>query len=215
MKSKSLVARLGQVYLIYLGLLPVLATFAIIFTYGVRFPMLVFLGGVGAVGVYLTATYSYTRLPDKVLPLLVVLFDGPLFVALSLRDGINPLAFAIEGFLIDGTAIWLSILVLSFISPMPTRGQRFWSIVFMLIALGVTASLLWPYLQEYVMGDWIHLIWLLVGCTEATVASFVLVSKDDVIRSGDGSILYIGLLVMLWVVAMFLGNILHTAERFH
>ncbi len=209
MNHKLLVSRLGQVYLLYLGLLPILATFAIILTYGVRLPMLVFLGGVGAVGVYLAATYSYTRLPVKVLPLLVILLDGPLFVTLSLRNGLNPLAFAIEGFLIDGTAIWLSILVLSFISPLPSRGQRIASIFFMLIAIGITLSLFWPYLQDHVIVNWSHLIWLLVGCTEATLASFVLVSRDEVIRSSDGSILYIGLLVMFWVVAMSLGNVLH------
>ncbi len=211
MKNKPLVERLGKFYLFYLGILPILATFAIVLTNGLRLPMLVFMGGVGAVGVYLAATYSYTRLPKKVLPLLVMLLDGPLFVMLSLRDGINPLAFAIEGYLIDGVAIWLSILVLAFISPLPTRGQRFWSIVFMLVAIGVNGLLFWPYLEPFFDNNLGHFVWLLVGWVEATVASFLLVSKDDVIRSGDESILYIGLLVMLWVVALFLGNILYEA----
>jgi len=211
LKNKSLVDRLGQFYLIYLGLLPVLATFAIVLANGLRWPMLTFLGGTGAVGVYLAATYSYTRLPDKVIPLLIMLFDGPLFVALSLRDGLTPLAFAIEGYLIDGIAIWVSILILAFISPLPTPGQRFWSIVFMFIAVGVNVALFWPYLDQFVGANWTHLLWLLIGFLESTIASFVLVSKDDVIRSDDGSILFIGLLVMLWVVALFLGNILHEA----
>lgn len=178
---------------------------------GLRWPMLIFLGGTGAVGVYLAATYSYTRLPNRVFPLLVMLLDGPLFVIVSLRDGLKPLAFAVEGYLIDGLAIWLSILILAFISPLPTRGQRFWSIFFMFIAVGVNVALFWPYLQQFAGENWGHLIWLLVGCTEATIASFLLVSKDDVIRSDDGSILFIGLFVMLWVVALFLGNILYEA----
>jgi len=209
LKNNLLIQRLGKFYLFYLGILPILATFAIVLANGLRWPMLIFMGGTGAVGVYLAATYSYTRLPDKVFPLLVMLLDGPLFVTLLLRDGLNPLAFAIEGYLIDGSAIWVSILILAFISPLPTRGQRFWSIVFMIIAVGVNIVLFWPYLQLFVGEDWGHLIWLVVGFTEAVIASFVLVSKDDVVRSGDGSILYIGLLVMLWVVALFLGNILY------
>jgi hypothetical protein len=50
--SSPLLRKLGRFYLFYLGLLPVLATFALSAT-GTRFPLLVFLGGVGAVGVYL------------------------------------------------------------------------------------------------------------------------------------------------------------------
>lgn len=211
MKNNLLIGRLGKFYLFYLGILPVLATFAIVHANGLRWPMLIFLGGTGAVGVYLAATYSYTRLPDKVFPLLIMLLDGPLFVILSLRDGLNPLAFAIEGYLLDGTAIWISILVLAFISPLPTRDQRFWSIVFMIIAVAVNMALFWPYLQQFIGENWGHLIWLGVGFIEAAIASFMLVSKDAVARSGDGSILYIGLLVMLWVVALFLGNILYEA----
>lgn len=118
-----LTQKLGRFYLLYLGLLPVVATFAVQSAHSTRFPMLVFLGGVGAVGVYLAATYSYTRLPARLLPLLLMLLDGPLFVLVALRNDFHPLAFAIEGYLIDGTAIWVAILILAGISPLPTQTE--------------------------------------------------------------------------------------------
>jgi hypothetical protein len=203
--TSVLIRKLGHFYLLYLGLLPILATFALAAAYGTRFPMLVFLGGVGAVGVYLAATYSYTRLPERLLPLFLLLIDGPLFVFLALRDGFHPLAFAIEGYLVDGTAIWLSILILASLSPLPTPGQRVASIFFMLVALAVTTSMFWSYLQEHVWGDGLHLAWLLGGIAEASLASFFIVRKDNVLRQDDGSILYIAGLVLLWVLALFAG----------
>jgi len=206
--------KLGRFYLIYLGLLPVLATFAISVAYGARFPMLIFLGGVGAVGVYLAATYSYTRLPNRLLPLAGMLLDGPLFVLVALQDGFHPLAFAIEGYLIDGTAIWVTILILAGMSPLPTPGQRAASIFIMVVALVVTTSLFWPYVRDYIWGDWTHLAWLMGGIVEASVASFLIVRRDEVLRQDDGSILYIGGLVMLWVIALFAGLALNDGGEY-
>lgn len=210
-QPSPLIQKLGRIYLWYLGVLPVLATFAVSIVYGARFPMLVFLGGIGGVGVYLAATYSYTGLPNRLLPLLLMLLDGPLFALVALRDGFHPLAFAIEGFLIDGTSIWLAILILSAISPLPTPGQRAASIFFMLVAMAVTTSLFWPYIREHIWGDWLHLAWLLGAIVEAGIASFVLVNKDDVLRDDDGSIFYIAGLVMLWVFAFIAGMALNDA----
>lgn len=203
--------RLGRVYLVYLGILPVLATFATALRYGARFPMLVFMGGVAAVGVYLAATYSYTHLPARLLPLLVMLFDGPLFVLAALRDGFHPLAFAIEGYLVDGTAIWLAILVLAAASPLPSPGQRAASIFFMAAALAVTTSLFGPYIRDHIWGDGLHPAWLLAGIAEASLASFVIFRNEDVARQDDGSILYIAGLVMLWVFALFAGLAMNDA----
>ena len=87
---------LGRVYLSYLGILPALATFAILWRFGHPHPFLVFLGGVVAVSVYLAAIYSYTQLPKQLLPALMMLLDGP-----STELGSSPTGV---------TAPWVSVM---------------------------------------------------------------------------------------------------------
>ncbi|HID64751.1 MAG TPA: hypothetical protein EYP49_18695, partial [Anaerolineae bacterium] len=65
MKSR-LVHTINRVHLIYLGLLPSLATFVLLRRYGNRWPFLIFIGGVALVSVYLTVVYHYTHLPSSV-----------------------------------------------------------------------------------------------------------------------------------------------------
>src|SRR4051812_10896443 len=106
----SFVSIIGYIHLIYLGLLPALATFALLFRYGHPLPLALFVGGTVAVSVYLAVTFSYTPQPTSLGFGLLILIDGPLWVLLSLlQKGVNPFGFAVEGFLIDGTAIWISI----------------------------------------------------------------------------------------------------------
>ena len=50
-------------HLVYLGVLPSLATFSLLYAYGHPAPLLLFLAGTAAVGVYLAAVYSYTPRP--------------------------------------------------------------------------------------------------------------------------------------------------------
>lgn len=195
-------------YLFYLGILPSLATFAVLWTYGHPNPFLVFLGGIVAVSVYLAATYSYTQLPNQLLPALIMLLDGPLFVLVSIRNDLNPLAFAIEGYLVDGTILWLSILVLAARSPLPSRGQRVGSILFMLVAIGATTSLFWPYIKAELWGQ-TRAIWLILGLVQGAISQYGVVRKDEVVRSGDGSIRYIVGLLGMWLVSMIIGMSLY------
>jgi hypothetical protein len=199
---------LGKVYLVYLGLVPCLATLAILWLYGHPSPFLVFLGGVIAVSVYLAATYSYTHIPGSLLTLIFILIDGPIFVFLSLRQGLNPLSFAIEGYLIEGTVLWLSILILAVTSPLPTIGQRVGSVLFMLAALGTTTSLFWPYIQTELWGH-PRSIWLALGMVQSAVVQFAVLRRDEVIRSGDDGILYIVGFLFLWLFSMFAGAAIH------
>ena len=102
----------ARIYLIYLGLLPALATFAVIWAYGYRWMFLLFLVGVAAVGVYLATVMSYTPIPKSLPWLLLALLDGPIFVLISLRNNFHPLAFAVEGYHIVGLLfLWLVALI--------------------------------------------------------------------------------------------------------
>ena len=199
----------GRAHLVYLGLLPSLATFAILYTYGHPLLPLLFLGGTAAVAVYLAVIISYTPTPRSPLLSLVVMLDGPAWVALSLSSKEVALpAFAVEGFLVEGAAIWLSTLVLALRSDRPTRGQRVASVAIMLVALAATGSLVWPYARDVLWGEWLSLFWLGLGVVEALFVNYKLLERDEIVRDGDGVAVYIAVLVMVWVGSL-LGNVFH------
>jgi hypothetical protein len=200
----------ARIYLIYLGALPAFATFGILKAYGYPWPFILFLVGVAAVGVYLATVMSYTPVPRSLPWLLVALLDGPLFVLISLRHNFHPFAFAIEGYLIDGTAIWLSILFLASISDLPARGQRIATITIMVLVLGMITSLFWPYFQDFLWGNWMRIFWLLCGICQATWLNFGRFKREEALRQeSDGGILFIVGLLFLWLIGMFAGIGLH------
>jgi len=202
----------ARFYLIYLGALPALATFAVLWVYGYRWPFVLFLVGVAAEGVYLATVMSFTPIPKSLPWLLLALLDGPIFVLISLRNNFHPLAFAIEGYLIDGTAVWLSILFLAVISDLPVRGQRIASITIMLVILGMISSLFWPYWRDYLWGEWYRIFWLVAGIVQATWINFRQFLNTEIQRQeSDGGILFIVGLLFLWLLTMFAGIGLHEA----
>jgi hypothetical protein len=200
----------NRIHLIYLGILPSLATLALLWRYGYPWPFLLFIGGVAMTGVYLVSVYHYTPLPSSVPGSLWVLFDGPLF-ALVARGGRNiTLLSVIEGFLIDGLALWLTILALTLISSRPSPGQRVASLGIGCAVLGVILSLFWPYVSGVLWGSWSRIGWLVGGVVEGMIARYRLLRAEKALRlEGDESILYVALLVMLWVVAMSVGIVVH------
>ena len=202
MKEPQFIRAVNRVHLVYLGVLPSLATFVMLRRYGYRWPFLLFIGGVAMMGVYLASVYHYTHLPSSVLVSVWVLLDGPLF-ALAAQGFRNfNLSFVIEGFLIDGLALWLAILLLAIVSPLPSLGQRAASLSIGLGVMGVMLSLFWPYVSR-VWGDWFWLIWLVSGIGEGAIARYRLLQSGAAARlEDDKSILYVASLVMLWVVVM-------------
>jgi len=203
----------SKLYLFYLGLLPALATFAVLWVYGYPWLSVLFLVGVAGVGVYLATVMSYTPIPSSLFWLLLALMDGPIFALLSLRNDFHPLAFAIEGFLIDGSAIWISILFLAIVSPLPTREQRIASIAIMLGILTLIGSLFWPYGQEYLWGNWERLFWLGAGIIQATWLNFSRFKRAEVLRrESDGAILFLVGMLIIWLIAMIVGANLHEAN---
>ena len=204
MKPILLIERL---HLTYLGLLPALATFAIVWTYGASLMWLLFIGGIAAVSVYLAFIASYIPPPKSVKSGLFLLLDGPTFVLLSLFNGGAVLAFAVESFLVDGTAVWLAILALSLTSSLPTPGQRGGSVIIMLIALLATFFLCWSYISDQLWGDILKLFWLTAGVLEGVVARFVLLEKERVYRQTDFSMMYIIIFLFIWLFALFSANI--------
>ena len=207
-----LLRALDCAHLVYLGLLPAGATFTLLYAYGHPLPFLLFLAGTAAVGVYLAVTYSFTPRPRTVGLALLVLLDGPAWAVLSLmlKDA-RPLAFAVEGFLVDGTAVWASILVLAARSRLPTRGQRVASVGFMLAALAAVYSLAWTYLRGTLRGPWgaASLFLLGLGAAQGALTRYRLFEREKVTRDSDSAAAYIVALVVAWLAALIAGNVLH------
>ena len=89
-----------NLHLVYLGLLPALATFSVLIVYGHPAPLLLFIGGVVAASVYLAVVIGYTRPVNSLGVALFTLFDGSLRAALSHSARRAPFSFAIDAFLI-------------------------------------------------------------------------------------------------------------------
>jgi hypothetical protein len=201
------------VHLVYLGLLPALATYAVLSAYGHPAMFLVFFGGIVAVSVYLAVVASYTP-PSTSLPLaFLTLVDGPLCAALAQPAGGGPAAFAINGFLVDGLAIWLAIVWLAVTTSRPTKGQRAATLFLTLVAVAAVVSVLMPYLREVIVGEWRAQLWLGVGIIEGVIARHTLLKADQVVRTEGVSARFIVVLLFLWIGALIAGNVLYEVSQ--
>lgn len=166
---------LWYAHVIYLGLLPAAATFWLLYKYGHPLPLLLFIGGTAAVGVYLAVVFYFSPIPLSVAWGLVVLLDGPLWVVLSIisKKGL-PHDYIAESFVVEGTAIWLSILFLSLYD----FRERLAAAGFMLLALIVTVSLVYPYYRDQLDREWLSLALLAMGITEALAVRYRQIKRD-------------------------------------
>jgi hypothetical protein len=207
-----LLRALDRAHVVYLGILPVVATFSLLYAYGHPAPMLLFLAGTAAVSVYLAATYAFTPRPRNVFVALFVLLDGPAWAALSLflKDA-RPLAFAVNGFLVDGTAVWVSVLVLALRSDLPTREQRWASVGIMLVALAAVYSLAWPYCRDLSHGRWgaASLFLLALGAAQGALTRYSLYEGERVVRDENANAAYIVVFIVAWIASLMAGNALH------
>ncbi len=221
LSAKSLAKRFGEIChthqvvenarLAYLGLLPALATFAVLRVYGHALPFLVFLGGIVVVSVYLAVLVSYTRSSSPAVALFTLL-DGPVCALLAQLGGGNPYSFAIDSFLVDGIAVWLAIVWLAVTTSRPTKEQRIATLFFALLAVGTVFSVFWPYARASVWGHWGKLCWLTIGIVEAVIAHHYLLKADEVVRDEGVSARYIVLWLFVWIAAMITGNVLHEID---
>lgn len=204
-------AAVNRIHLIYLGLMPPLATFALVRTYGHRAPALLLSGGIVVTAVYLAASYSYTMLPGSIPASLWALLDGPLFALTARASSPCAWSFVIEGFLIDAVALWLAILALTLVSDAPSPWQRGASFLLALIALGSLISLFFPYLVDTATSGGWSLCWIAVGVVETTFVLYRLLDAGKPVRLDDDVAgVYIAVMVVIWVIAMSAGVALHS-----
>src|SRR4051812_12675203 len=167
---------IGYIHLVYLGLLPSLATFTLLYKYGYPIPLLLFLGGAVAVSVYIAVILFYTPMPGSVGWGLWILLDGPILVVLSLLTKKSfAIDYVVEGFIVEGTAIWLSILILAARFPR----QRLAAIGYMLLSLTVSLSLVYPYFQNTIHDQWASFSLLAIGIVESFGVRFKQLRRDE------------------------------------
>ncbi|MFN2532496.1 MAG: hypothetical protein ABR555_14480 [Pyrinomonadaceae bacterium] len=216
-RVSCLTRTIGRLHLLYLGLLPTFATFGLLLAYGYPLPLLLLLGGTAAVAVYVAVVLYYSPLPASLVWSLLVLFDGPMWALLSLSSKrMFPLGFAVEALIVDGTAVWFSILVLALTSPLPDRRQRLASVGFMLLAFGTAGSLAWPYFRANLWGQWLSLGWLTIGIVEAVMVRFKQLNRDQAAQglSDTTRMIYLIVLIFAWVASLISGNVLHEKKSF-
>ncbi|MFL6253757.1 MAG: hypothetical protein ACJ74T_01920 [Pyrinomonadaceae bacterium] len=206
--TSRLTFAVGYANLVYLGLLPALATFGVLYAYGYTGPsfILLLIGGAAAVGVYVAVLFCYMPLPKSLGWALLALLDGPVWALLSLSSRrLFPLGFAVEAFIVDGAAVCLSVLVVAYSRAVSRAAVAGW----MLVALAAGGSLVWPYFRDHLWGQWVSLCWLGGGIVESFVAYSKQLERDKPVRAPDTAAVYIVILLMVWVGALIAGNVLH------
>ena len=197
-----------RVYLLYLGVLPSLASFALLARYGARVPFIFILfGGLTIVSVYIVSLSSYSR-PAGFTKTLFLLVDGLVFAFLAFPKRGVDLSFAIDNFIIEGTAVWLAIAWLAVTTSRPAPEQRIATLIFFALAVGTMVVLALPYIQEYIWGNWEALFWLAVGIVEAFFVQNQLLFADQVVAGDEKFKFAFNLsMIILWAFALIAGNL--------
>ena len=208
MKKRAL-EFIDKFHLVYLGILPAVATYSSLRANGTAVPALVFFGGVVAVSVYLVVVISYTRPSKSLLSALTALLDGPLWIlGLYLWKGVV-VSPVIDAYLIDGLAVWLSIVFLAVTTTLPTRNQRIATLAFAFVAVGAVLFAFWPHLSQHIFGDHERMIWLAAGILQAAIFRCRLLDDGTPARDGDVATKFVLVFLLIWIVAMCGGNALH------
>ena len=202
-QSRQLAERITQIHLIYLSLLPAVATFLILGIFKIFLhPMLLLVVGTAAVGIVLAVSTSYYKASSNPWKNLIVLFDAPLWACATLFFG-GSLATAItEDIIVEMFGILLGLFAVVLSSPVPTRGQRIASFFAVGLPLLGILYVIWQYAVAYIFPVQGR-VWILVAAIlQGTIMQFLLTWDDDVQRDSSG---YIVVGVVAWLAAMFAG----------
>lgn len=209
---------LGWINLVWIGLLPAIATFGVVQQYGgpglggsgeSARPVIAIVG-FAAVAVELAALVTYTRFPSSVLTAIFVLVDGPALALLSCRSDPSVFDFAVRSFAIDGTAVWLAIAALA-LTTRKLVGRRAVPVAIMAGMIACTLAVLAPYLAHRVPRTFDSLGPLVGGLIWSSVVNYRVLASDEIVREGGSgaSMGYVLGLAALWLVAYGLGVALH------
>ncbi len=207
--AQSWTHRLGQVRFVYLGVLPSVATFALVVRGGPTdgvLGMLLFVAGGVFVACYLWAL-TFQGEPKSWLVAAVQLFAGPCFALASRPAGEDLPALAIRAFLIDGVAMVVALVWLGWTTrPMAGTAPR---LVLTFGAAGLLAAvtpLFWPLWHEGDLAHWREWLPLALGVGQSAVFDMRGLKKEqsgetDAFDAGAS----LGPLLLLWIVSLMAG----------
>lgn len=202
---------IGDIYLGYLVLLPAIGTFVLLAVLKVPVvPLIFFLAGTAAVGLYLAVTVSYTPVSKSAWKNLLRLIDTPSIIVVSALLGGLPVAQSIvEIVLIEVMAVVAGIFALSGVSDKPTKEQRRLSLIVVGLPLAALIALFWSYLSRFVAGDAIHTVVLFGAIIQASAIQFGRADEDHVRRPAEW---FIVAGILIWLAAFIAGNVLQELQ---
>lgn len=199
-----LVKILNQLYLYYLGLIPIFATFLIIqkINWSDGAMMVLFLFGTAIIGVYLAMIISYTKQNQNLFFLLLIFLDGPIFGYLASQNLYDVSGAIINTFLIENLAIWFSIPLVARTQERASKEQIFFATVLASILLG---GLIFLLIQiDFFSKSLREMTLILFGIIEALILKFRILYKDEIaIGYGEGGG-FILIFITLWVAVFFI-----------
>lgn len=207
MTPHAVAKRIGQIYLVYLCILPAAGTFVLLGVLHVAiWPLVFFFVGTAVVAIYLGMVASYTKLSDKPFRNLLLFLDGPIWIAPGTFFGGSIATAIVEDVLVETISMLIGIFGLTMVSRLPTPRQRVSSFLVVGIPLIGVLVILFLYAQQYVVPENPWRLLFIIGATlQGTITQFRTVQKDEVMRSSEGYIL-IG--IGAWIVALAVGNVM-------
>lgn len=189
MKNTSLADSIGRLYLLYLSLLPALGTFTVFFVLKTRMnPMVFFLLGTAAIGIYLAFTGSYTVLTKSAWKNALLLIDGPLWMLVSLWFGGSLAHAVVQTTIVEIGGALLSVLLVVCTSSVPSPRQRRQSLIAVgLPFLGIVAVLLTVMAEQHI--PWSQGGFLAAAIVQGAFAQYRLGLAMEVQRSSETMIL--------------------------
>jgi hypothetical protein len=199
-KISHLAERIGNVYLYYLALMPALGTFTLFFVLKTHVnPMLFFLLGTAAIGVFLAFTGSYTVITQNPVKNLLMIIDGPIWMALSLFFGGSWAVVIVNEVLTEIAGVLLSVLFVIFTSTVPTSKERRAAFIAVGLPFAGLLLLFFTYAQEQQLA-WQQGVAIAAAALQGALVQYKLGITMNVQRPSENIIL-IG--ILSWMFALF------------
>ncbi len=212
---------LGWINLIYIGSLPVVATFLVLHKYGLPpnepvqsiLGLVLLMAGSAAVAIETSVLALYTHFPRSIWLALLALIDGPALALMGMSQNDSFYDFAVRGFLIDIGAVLLAIGFLSLTTP-KLKGDRRGRMVSSGIGFGLFAMVylaFWPYFAHDMSIDTKSISSLVGGLFWAAFMNYKVLGRDEPARDGKSKpvMAYVIILLFAWIAALFAGNATH------
>lgn len=200
--QSTLADKIGNIYLGYLALMPAVGTFVLyVFLDSVINPMLFFLLGTAAVGIYLAFTGSYVVVTRSPWRNVLLILDGPLWICLSLALGGSFVTAIVNDVLVEIAGVLLGVMAVTLTSSIPSPAQRRASIIAVGLPLVGVIVVLATYAAGQGLSTW-QVIILACAALQSAGVQFALGSQQKVQRDATWVVL-VG--ILSWLAALFVG----------